>query len=493
VDISSIMKSILYFLSGEEGSLKRKTVRSISWVAITGIVTNILLLVRGVILARILTPEVFGLMSICLVVIRGFEVFTETGFYTALIQRKEDYNDAKDTAFTLMVIRGVILTIITILISPLVAIYYEERILEITLKVIALSFIFDGFINVNTVCLQRELNFKRLSYLEQTQSLFNFVIVIILAYFFKSLWALVLGHVIAGFTGCILSYVIVPGRLRFRINDIIAKQLFTYGIFITGLSIVVFITTEINNIIIGKILGMEALGYYVLAYTLANLPATHISKVISRVIFPAYSALQDNRIALRELFQKTLTLISYITIPAAAGLAVLAPEIVRLVYGDKWTPAANSLVILSMFGCIRALGSIQGYLYNAIGKPRITFYMNAAKLIMILVIIYPLTRKYGLEGASLAITIPITIQYVVELFILRIVIDLSIRKIVNILIVTASYSGIMCLVILFVKENMRTVNVIDLISLIILGVAVYLFLSRNELSENIRIMKSSIG
>jgi O-antigen/teichoic acid export membrane protein len=461
-------------------------------VGISGILTNILLLIRGIILARLLTPEIFGLMSICLVVIRGFEIFTETGFYTALIQRQKDYEEAKDTAFTLMILRGVILAVITFLISPFVANYYEKEILDIALKVIAVSFIFSGFFNVNTVSLQRELNFRRLSYLDQAQGILNFVIVIMLAYYFRNVWALVLGHVISRMLGSILSFVIIPGRPRIRFNAKIAKELFHYGKFITGLSVVVFITTEIDNVIIGKILGMEALGYYVLAYTLANLTATHISKVISRVLFPAYSVLQDNLPALREAFLRTLKLVSYLTIPAAAGLAVLSPEIVRVVYGDKWTPAVGSLVILSLFGCIRSLGSIQGYLYNAIGKPNITFYITLSKLILILVIIYPMTRGYALIGASLAVTIPIVIEYIVGLCILRKVIEISLVKIFNILFVTSLYSGVMCVVVFFVKKSFPLVNVIELVFLVILGILVYFILTRREIWSNIQELRATI-
>ncbi|MBM4340834.1 MAG: lipopolysaccharide biosynthesis protein [Deltaproteobacteria bacterium] len=490
MNISEKVRYLFQFLGGEDGSLQKKTIRSVSWVGITGILTNILLFIKGIILARLLTPEIFGLMSICLVVIRAFDIFTETGFYTALIQRQKSYDEAKDTAFTLMIIRGIILAIITFLVSPLVADYYRKDILYTGLKVIALSFIFSGFSNVNTVTMQKDLNFKRLSYLEQIMGIVNFVIVISLAYYFRNVWALVIGHVVASFVGTVLSFVIVPGKLRLRLNGEIAKELVQYGKYITGLSVVVFVTIEINSVIIGKMMGMDALGYYVLAFTLANLPATHISKIISRVLFPAYSKLQDNLVGLQEAFLRTLKLVSYITIPATSGLAVLAPEIVRFVYGDKWTPAVDSLIILSLFGCIRSLGSIQGYLYNAVGKPNISFYLNTAKLILILMISFPLIRRYELIGASLAITIPIAIQYMVELYILGKVIEIKLVRIFNVLFVTSLYSGIMCLVIVLVKKSFPLVNVIGLVFLVIFGVFVYFLLIRRQILSNIQELRT---
>jgi len=492
VGILKRIKYLIHFLRGEDGTFQKKTVRSVSWVGITGIFTNILLLIRGIILARLLTPEIFGLMSICLIVIRAFDIFTETGIYTELIQRQKRYEEAKDTAFALMIIRGIFLAVIMVLMAPFVANYYEEDVLNLALKVIAVSFIFSGISNVNTVGLQRELNFKRLSYLEQAQGISNFLIVVMLAYYLRNVWALVLGHVIASLLGSILSYVIVPVRPSLRFNAHIAKEMFHYGKYITGLSVVVFVTTEIDNVIIGKILGMEALGHYVLAYTLANIPATHISKVISRALFPAYSVLQDNQRALQDIFLKTLKIISYITIPAAAGLAILAPEIVRVIYGDKWMPAVSSLVVLSLFGCLRSLGSIQGYLYNAIGKPKISFFMNSAKLVLILVLIIPLTSRYALVGASLAVTIPILIQSIAGLFILRKVIGISLVKMLNTLFFPSIYSGIMCVVIFFAKKGFPMVNAIELSFLIILGMLVYFILSRKEILSNIQELRTAI-
>ena len=484
------VKSVFRFLQRNDGSLSAKTIRSTSWVGATSVITNLLSLIRGIILARLLTPEIFGLMSICLVVIRGVEIFTETGFGTALIHRQKNYEEEKDTAFTLMVIRGFCLAIFTVVIAPFVAEYYEKPILDIILKIIAISFILNGAYNINTIGLQKDLDFKRLSYLAQLVNIINFVIVVTLAFILRNIWALVIGHVASCSVGTIMSFTMIPGKPRLRLDFKIARQLFSYGKFITGLTIVIFITTEIDNILIGKILGMTALGYYVLAYSLANIPATHISKVISGVLFPAYSKLQDNLPALQNAFLSVLKLVSVICIPVAAGLAVLAPEIIRVVYGDKWLPAAGALIILSIFGCIRSLGALNGYLYNAIGKPNITFYSNLLKLLVILILIYPLTERYGLVGASIAVTGPIVVQYILEIYVLGKVIKLTYFKIIEGLIVPPIYSVIMCSVVFFLKNKFSSINAYELAILIGVGVLTYFLLSHREIVFHIKKFKS---
>ena len=173
-------------------------------------------------------------------------------------------------------------------------------------------------------------------------TILDFIIVISLAYFLRSAWALVLSQIIVSIVNTVLSYIFIPGQIKFRFNMEMAKSLFGYGKFVTGLAIVIYITTEIDNAIVGKILGMEMLGYYEIAYSLANLPATNISKVASRIMFPAYSSIQSNLQKLREVYLNVFILLSKITIPAAAGLAILAPEIITIVYGEKWVPAVSS-------------------------------------------------------------------------------------------------------------------------------------------------------
>jgi PST family polysaccharide transporter len=475
--ITTYLNKITQFLLNNDGSLKKKVIRSGFWVGLSSIVINALSFIRSIILARLLTPEIFGLMGICLMITRGVELSTETGFSAALIHRQKNYEEAKDTAFTLMILRGFILAIVAFLIAPLVANYYERNVIDVIIKIIAISFIIKGFHNINIVGLKKELDFKRLTYLEQSMTIINFVVVVSLAYLLRNVWALVIGQIIASFMGVILSYIIIPGRPHIRFNKKIAKELFTYGKFITGLTVVIYITTEIDNAFVGKMLGMENLGYYVLAYTLANLPATHISKLISKVMFPAYSKLQNDLPALREVYLKVLKLVATITIPAAAGIAVLAPEIILVVYGEKWVPAVSALRILSIFGCIRALSSINGYLYNAIGKPNITFYMNMVKLVIILLIIYPLIKNYNILGASIAVTVPITAMFFVGIFIFRSIIGLEINKVIYPLFITSFFSFIMVIVLLYLRQFVVNINVYSLGILIFLGMATYALLN----------------
>ena len=230
------------FLGRTDGGLVQRVLRSGVWVGVQNAGQSILQTLRSIILARLLAPEIFGLMSLCQVAIRGLDLFTETGIAPALIHRQDRVEEAKDTAYTLQILRGFLLAILAVPLAPLAAYYYNEPQLQNVILALSAVFIISGFSNINTVLLQKELDFRRLAYLELTVSLVSTVSVSILAYIMRSVWALVIGQVLTSLLRVSLSYIIVPGRPAMRFDRQIAKELFGYGRFITGLTIVLFIT-----------------------------------------------------------------------------------------------------------------------------------------------------------------------------------------------------------------------------------------------------------
>lgn len=453
------------------------------WVSLSSIGVNGIAFVRSIVLARLLVPEVFGLMSICLIVIRGLEVFTQTGFGQALIQRKSSFSEARDTAFTLLVIRGLILCGLLFFISPLIAGFYRREVLDSAIKVIAISFAFGGFKNITTIDYQKELDFKYLIYLEQITNLLNFIIVIILAYMTRSLWALVVGHVIASAVNTAASYVIIPPRVKFKWDKKIARELISYGKFITGLSIVLFVGTELDNALIGKIVGLEVLGYYVLAFSIANLLTAHIAKLISGVMFPTYSKLQDDLLQLKSFYLWVIRLVAILVIPAAIGTILLSPEIIRVVYGERWFPAVIPLQILVTFGSIRAFAAINGFVFNGIGKPNYDFWTGLTRLIILSIIIYPLTVYFGIEGTAIAVTLAIAFQFVIGNHLIAKVIHLRTIEVMKVFYKPVIFSLVMGGTIYLIKINIGEIEIIKLVSIIVVGGIVYSILNRKDILE----------
>jgi O-antigen/teichoic acid export membrane protein len=318
-----------------------------------------------------------------------------------------------------MVLRGVCLAAIATGIAPWLARFYEQPVLEHAIAVMGLGLLCNGFQNINVVALQKELDFRRLTYMEQVGAVLTFVVTLSLAYSLRDVWALVYAQVAASAITSVLSFVMVPGRVRFRLDWQVAKELVGYGRFITGLAIVVFASRELDNAVIGKILGMDQLGFYVSAYTLANIPSTYLSKLVAKVMFPLFSKLQNDPERLRAEYDRGMRMLTMSVAPLAAVIAVLAPDIVRALYGERWMAAADPLRILAIFGGCRALWMLNGYLYNAIGKPHVDFVVNLVRLVVMAALLLPMTKAWGLVGASVAVTLPMLVQCVSGLFLTR--------------------------------------------------------------------------
>lgn len=463
------LKKALRFLHRADGSLQQRAVRSGVWVGLSSVVGAGLSFLRSIILARLLAPEVFGLMAISSMVIRGIEIFTETGFGAALIHRQQRFEDARDTAFSLWVLRGLGLAIIAFLLAPWVAAFYNEAVLESVVSVVGICFFVMGFNNINTIALQKELNFKRLIYLEQLGAVLNAVMTITLAYVLRDVWALVYAQLGASVISVGLSYLLVPGRPRFRFDSAIANELFAYGKFMTGLAIVVFVANQMDNALIGKLLGMEALGYYSVAYTLANVPSTDLSKVIARVFFPLFSKLQSDPEQLRREYARGVGLVVALVVPITAVIVVLANEIIVVLYGTKWMSAVVPLQILAIFGCLHALWMLNGYLCNAIGKPHVDFYMNSVRLAMVLLLLYPLTAAYGLAGASLAVAAPMGVQFIGGVYLARRVIGASVSVTFRPLGIALAQSALLAVLLVGLKSAVNHDSMAGLILLVALG------------------------
>jgi O-antigen/teichoic acid export membrane protein len=469
------------FLGRTDGGLLQRVLRSGVWVGLQNAGQSILQTLRSIILARLLTPEIFGLMGLCQVAIRGLDLFTETGIAPALIQRQHRVEEAKDTAYTLQILRGLLLAVLALPLAPLAAMYYGRPQLQNVILALSAVFIISGFSNINTVLLQKKLDFRRLAFLELTVAFASTVAVCVLAWILRSVWALVIGQILTSLLRVLLTYVIVPGRPTMRFDRQIARELFGYGRFITGLTIVLFITSEIDNMVVGKVIGIPQLGLYTMAFTLANLPATHIAKIASNVIFPAYSSIQNDLARIRLAYMTVLRVVSAISIPAAAGLATLAPEILRIVYGERWIGAAGALRILALFGAARAIGMLGGYLYNAIGKPNISFYMSATKLAVILAIIYPMTARYGLEGAAAAVAIPQVIGDAIGLLFVRGQIGLPLSTMTLVIGRVVACCVVMMGVLLGAAHVLAPVGPLDLALIILAGMVVYAALMAREM------------
>jgi PST family polysaccharide transporter/lipopolysaccharide exporter len=366
--------------------------------------------ISTVLLARLLVPKIFGVVSIVLFIRNGIDIFTKTSFKAALIYRKNDVEAAADTAWVLNVLRGGLLAAATFLAAPLIAGFYREPALGPAIRLISVVFVLDGFSNVNMVLFDRALDFKKIAVARLIGGFVYAVLVTSLAFALRSLWALLIGIVFNSAYDFVVSYLIQKKKPRLGFDQGIARDLFHYGKYVTGTGILVYLTTRGDDAVVGKLLDMEQLGFYAYAYAIANFPATHLTRVLSEVVFPSYSAVSDDLPKLGQAYLAVHKLVAYVALPVGVLLAVFSREVVLLALGPTWAPSVVPLRILLVFGVARSFTATTGPVFKAVGRPSVMFWIVLAKLVLILAVLIPLTRFWGLAGAALAVTVPMVLE-----------------------------------------------------------------------------------
>ena len=376
------------------------------WVFSLRIVQQLFDLTRLVILARILAPDDFGLMGIALLTMATLETFSQTGFQAALIQKKEDIRSYLDAAWTVLIFRGIMVFAILYFAAPLAASFFDTPQAKSIIQVIGLSVLFQAFTNIGVIYFQKELEFNKEFIYQLAGTLADFIVAISTVLILKNVWALVLGKLAGSAVRCFVSYLIDPYKPRLSSDVAKAKELFGFGKWILGSSILIFLLTQGDDIFVGKLLGATALGFYQMAYKISNLPATEITHMISRVTFPAYAKLQDDIPKLREAYLKVLQITAFLSFPIAWMIFVLAPDFTRIFLGEKWMPMVPAMQALCVFGVTRSIGATMGPILYSMGRPKIQTKLSSIQLLAMAVIIYPLTIQWGILGSSLAVVAP---------------------------------------------------------------------------------------
>jgi len=277
-------------------------------------------------------------MGIALLIMSTLDIFSQTGFQSALIQKKKDIKSYLDSAWTILILRGFILFAILFFIAPYAATFFNAPEAKHIIQVIGFSILFQAFTNIGVIYFQKELEFNKEFIYQFAGILADFIVAISAVLILKNVWALVFGLLAGNAAKCFVSYLIHPYKPHLSLSWDKVKELFNFGKWIFGSSILIFLITQGDDIFVGKLLGATALGFYQMAYRISNMPATEITHVISQVTFPPYSKLQDNLPKLREAYLKVLQLTAFLSFSIAGLIFILAPDFTKIFLGEKWMP-----------------------------------------------------------------------------------------------------------------------------------------------------------
>jgi O-antigen/teichoic acid export membrane protein len=397
------MKKFIKNLNKPGGNLSQSTVRGGLWMFALRTIQQLFGLVRLVILARILAPHDFGLMGIALLTMATLDTFSQTGFQVALIQKKKNIKPYLDSAWTVIVLRGLVLFGILYLIAPYAAIFFNTLEAKPIIQVIGVVVLLQAFSNIGVIYFQKELEFDKQFVYQLSGTLADFIVAVSAALILRNVWALVFGLLAGNVVRFVMSYLIHPYRPHLSFDLRKAKELFGFGKWALGSSILMFLIIQGDDAFVIKFLSVTMLGFYQMAYRISNMPATEITHVISQVTFPAYSKMQNDIPTLREAYLKVLKVTAFLSFPIAGLIFVLAPDFTMVFLGEKWMPMVPAMQVLVFWGLIRSIGATTGPIIYATGRPKILTKYQFLQLIMVIVFIYPFTMYWGIFGTSLAV------------------------------------------------------------------------------------------
>jgi len=397
----------------------KRAVRGGWWVLGSRLVQQTMAMARLIVLARILTPDDFGLLALALLTISILNQFSVTGFNVALVQKKSNIEDYLSSAWTFGLIRGAVLYGILFVLAPFVAIFFDSPDVTMIIRVIGISAILTSFNNIGTIFFQKELDFKKQFIFTNLGTLTDVTVAIVLAVIYESVWSLVAGQISGMFVRCILSYILHSYRPRLQLDWEKIADMWNYGKHIMVTSILKFFCLEGDDIFLGKMLGTHTLGLYRYAYKISNMVATEIRDVIGGVSFPAFAKLQNDLEKLKAGYVKTLQVITLVTYPIAGGIVILAHELIIVILGVKWFDMASAMQILCVLGAAKCMQG--GTVFNSLNRPDISAKISTIRLSLIIITIYPLTKKFDMSGTALSVTVssllivPISLYYVNKL------------------------------------------------------------------------------
>ncbi|MCI1647895.1 MAG: lipopolysaccharide biosynthesis protein [Bacteroides sp.] len=394
-------------------SIKRELVSGVFYIAIAKYSGIIVQLIVTAILARLLTPADFGIVAIATVIIAFFNILSDIGIGPAIIQNKEltQYDLAHIFSFTVYL--GLILSIIFFLCSWPIAFYYHNTILIYVCQLLSLPIFFNCLKIVPQNIQYKNKRFRFTAFVTLIAQIIAGIFSVLGAYYGMGLYALVLSQIVSSFIIICIYYYYEKLHFYFKVDFASFKKIMSFSVFQFLFNLINYFSRNLDKLLIGRFIGMSPLGYYDKSYRLMLLPLQNITFVITPVMQPVFSSLQNDLYDLAEKYKKVLQLLAYISFPLSVLLFFSSKELILLFFGNQWEGAIIPFQILSLTVSMQILTSTTGAIYQSADATKQLFISGCwCALFMIISFIISITFfgnitavAYGYLIAQIANTI----------------------------------------------------------------------------------------
>ena len=390
-----------------------KVFTGVIWASIQRFGTMIISFVTNIVLARLLTPDDFGTIGMLLLFFAIANTFVDSGFGSALIQKKDATETDFSTVFYINLLISGLVYCILFLVAPWVASFYQVEILCSLLRIQGLILILNAFSIIQTALLRKKMDFRKLSICNLGGNIAGSVIGIGAALLGWGVWSLAFRILVVGLVTSVLLWIVGKWKPLLTFSKESFKELFGFGGFMLLSNLVYNISNNVQTLIIGKIFKPSDLGNFTQARQLRNVATDSVSSVISQVLYSEFANNQKDDKILIEKLNLSVSVISFLSIGVMSLCILMGRHLVLLLYGYKWMNCAMYFQILCLAGGFIALQDVNINIVAAKGRSKVLFYCNVAKMILFMIMLLVGAKIYGLLGLVIGNTLYTIIAYVI--------------------------------------------------------------------------------
>jgi O-antigen/teichoic acid export membrane protein len=381
--------------------LRRRAVRGGVILLASRWLTQVLVWAVTLIVARLLRPYDYGLMTTGTIFVGLADLLAEAGVSRALIQKDEVGDEDLAEGFTLCLVFSLVLYGLLFAVAGPAAVFLDIPEFTPFLRVLALLVLLVPFRSIPLALLDRELRLGKQSAVHVASAVVQASLVLGLAAAGFGFWALAAGVLSARVLETVALSYYAGWRPRLRKPGARARGLLGFGVYLTLGTLLWFVYSNADFAVVGKLAGPVALGFYSLAFQLISLPVQKLTANVNQIAYPVFCRLQHDRARVRSWYLRLTVLLSFLGMPAMAGMALVAEDGFSVVLGEKWLRAVLPFQLLSIAGIALVIGSSLPPLFNALGRPDINFKYTAACALVFPVSFFVMGLFQGVIGICL--------------------------------------------------------------------------------------------
>ena len=396
---------------------------SIFWTSFQDVFQRLMTLLVFLVLARLLKPEDFGLVALASAFIVFVELFIRVGFAEAIVQRENLEDGHMDTAFWVIFGLGIVLTLVSIALSSVIANQFDYVQMGAVLRWLSFTIVLISLTRIQEAILRRQFKFRALAVRTLIAGFCGGVIGMVMAFGGMGVWALVAQQLVEASVGLIVLWTSSHWRPGLKVSANHFRDLYGFGVNMMGVQIMHFLDQQANRLIIGYFLGTTALGYFTVAQRLILIVQQVVGKNVVNVLFPTFSRMHGDTERLKLAFLGSTRLIALVQYPIFIFLVIAGPEVIQVVFGDKWAPSSRVIQYLALGALFQSVIIFQHPLFKAVGKPEFALRVSVVKSALTTTLVL-LFVHYGIEAASLSvmlaslIVVPVSFSLVDRIFFL---------------------------------------------------------------------------